>query len=62
MSDQRDPTEEPRFRDTLDDAGKAWLDELIAWFNAGGYTEAVNAFLADEAAIERELAERNGTT
>ena len=55
MSDQPKPTEQPRFRDMLDNAGKAWLDEFIVWFNAAGYEEAVKAFLADEEAIEHDL-------
>lgn len=57
MSDQPDPSDEPRFRDTLDDAGKAWVDRLIDAINAGAYEEAAKVVAADEAAIERDLAE-----
>ena len=35
--------------DAFDDEGRAWLDEIVCAFNRGGYTEAVEAFLVDEA-------------
>lgn len=41
----------PPLYELFDDAGRAWLDELVRLVNDGGYTEAVNAFLADEAAV-----------
>ena len=56
MSDQTKPTEEPRFRDLVDDAGKAWLDEIIEAVRAGGYEEIAKRVAVDEEAIERELA------
>jgi len=39
-----------RLYDAFDDAGRAWLDEVVDAFNHGGYTEAVQALLADEEA------------
>jgi hypothetical protein len=39
----------------LDEAGKAWFDGVVDAFNAGGYEDAVEAFVADEAAAERMI-------
>lgn len=58
VSEQPNP-DEPRFRDTLDDAGKAWLAEIIVAVRQGGYVELAKKFAEDEAAIEHELAERD---
>jgi len=47
------PTEQAevlRLYDAFDDAGRAWLDQVVDAFNHGGYTEAVQALLADEEA------------
>ena len=52
MSDQTSRTDDGPLYEQLDDAGKAWFDQVIGAFNAGGYEEAVAAFLADEAAAE----------
>ena len=41
--------ERPLLSDAFDDAGRAWLDEIVSAFNAGDYTEAVQALLVDEA-------------
>lgn len=41
----------PPLYEVFDDAGRAWLDELVRLVNDGAYTEAVDALLADEAAI-----------
>jgi hypothetical protein len=46
-------TERPRLYDAFDAEGRAWLDEIVRIFNEGGYTEARDAFLADEAAADR---------
>jgi len=35
--------------DAFDDAGRAWLDEIVRVFNDHGYGEALQAQLADEA-------------
>jgi hypothetical protein len=45
----------PRLYDVFDDEGRAWLDEVVRAFNEGGYTEAVDAFLTDEAAAPGAL-------
>lgn len=42
---------QPRLYDVVDDAGRAWLDEIVRLFNDGAYAEAVEGFLADEAAV-----------
>ncbi len=44
----------PSLYELFDDAGRAWLDELVRLFNDGAYTEAVDRFLADEAAFAIE--------
>lgn len=52
MSEHASPPDAgPRLYDLLDDAGREWLDELVRLFNDGAYGEAVDAFLADEAAV-----------
>lgn len=52
MSDR--PTQEiepvPLY-EAFDDAGRAFLDEFVRIFNDGGYTEAVEVLLADEAEV-----------
>lgn len=40
----------PVLHDVFDGAGRAWLDEIVRAFNDGGYAEAVDVLLADEAA------------
>lgn len=42
---------QPRLYDLVDDAGREWLDEIVRLFNDGAYTEAIDAFVADEAAV-----------
>lgn len=37
--------------EAFDDAGRAFLDEFVRIFNDGGYTEAVEVLLADEAEV-----------
>lgn len=44
----------PPLYEVFDDEGRAWLEELVRLVNDGAYTEAVNAVLADEAAIQRD--------
>ena len=52
MSEHATPSDgEPRLYDLLDDAGREWLDEIVRLFNDGAYDEAVEAFVADEAAV-----------
>lgn len=46
-----DHLERPRLYEVFDDEGRAWLDEIARVFNDGGYTEARDAFLSDEAAV-----------
>ncbi len=46
-----DHPERPPLYDVLDDEGRAWLDGIARIFNDGGYTEARDAFLSDEAAV-----------
>jgi hypothetical protein len=55
MSDHASRADERPLYEQLDDAGKAWFDQVIEAFNAGGYKEAVAAFLADEAAADATL-------
>jgi len=45
-----DHRERPCLYDLFDDEGRVWLDAIVQVFNEGGYTEARNAFLADEVA------------
>jgi hypothetical protein len=44
----------PSLYELFDDAGRAWLDELVRLLNDGAYTEAVDNFLAAEAALAIE--------
>lgn len=41
----------PRLSEIFDDAGRAWLDEVLRAVKDGGYTELRDAFLADEDAV-----------
>jgi len=50
MSDPTTHVDRPPLYEVFDDAGKAWLDQVVQAFNEGGYQQAVNALLADEAA------------
>lgn len=55
MSDNASRADERPLHEQLDDAGKAWFDQVVEAFNAGGYEDAVAAFLADEAAVGATL-------
>jgi hypothetical protein len=53
MAEQANRSEDLPLGELLDDPGKAWLEDVVDAFNAGGYEQAVEVFLADEAAIQR---------
>lgn len=41
----------PTLYEVFDEAGRTWLEGFVRLVNDGAYTEAVNAFRDDEAAI-----------
>lgn len=43
------PAEPLPLYEAFDDLGRAWLDEVVRVFNDGGYAEAVQVVLVDEA-------------
>jgi hypothetical protein len=45
----------PTLWEAFDDAGRAFLEELVRLVDDGAYKEAVQAFLADEVAVALNL-------